>query len=99
MDKIWHKVLCASIDKQYRRIASKDFEQLESTYGFNPYVVHFYKDHNVLIAIYSLNVRQQAHYGMILQYRSLRSPLLYNRIFIIRYFIDGRCVQQKCACE
>lgn len=99
MDKIWHKVACQSIDKQYRRIVSKDFGQLEATYGFNTNTVHYYKSHNIIIAIYSLVTRQTAHYGMIMQYKTLKSPLLYNRIFVIRYFIDGRCVRQKSTCE
>lgn len=99
MDKIWHKVACQSIDKQYRRIASKDFKQLEDTYGFNTNAVHFYKDHNKMIAIYSLVIKQQAHYGMVLQYRTMKSPLKFNRLFIIKYFIDNKCTYQKSACE
>ncbi len=99
MDKIWHKTLCASIEKQYRRIANKDFKQLEATYGFNPNAVHFYKCKEKLVAIYSLNIKQQAHYGMVLQYRTLKSPLLFNRIFVIRFFVNGVCVCQKSTCE
>lgn len=99
MNKIWHKVACNSIDKQFRRIAAKDFSQLENMYGFNTNTVHFYKDHNKMIAIYCLSVRQQAHYGMILQYRALKSPLKFNRLFIIRYFIDNKCTCQKSTCE
>lgn len=99
MDKIWHKTLCTSIEKQYRRICAKDFGQLESTYGFNPNTVHFYKDHEKLIAIYSMIIKQTAHYGMVLQYRTMKSPLLFNKLFVIRYFDNGRCVRQKSTCE